>query len=78
MIAAGPLGGLTTVKALQAVMYRDMKGWGGAYRLLNASGAIGSQGLSVRQTDVTPHCWLCQSSAHAEPSHDRLSSFCRP
>jgi hypothetical protein len=25
-------------------MYRDMKGWGGAYRLLNASGAIGSQG----------------------------------
>lgn len=27
-------------------MYRDMKGWGGAYRLLNASGAIGSQGLS--------------------------------
>lgn len=25
-------------------MYRDMKNWGGAYKLLNATGAIGSQG----------------------------------
>lgn len=41
------LGGITTVKALQAVMYRDMKGWGGAYKLLNATGTIGSQGTGA-------------------------------
>lgn len=38
------LGGVTSVKSLTAVMYRDMKGWGGAYKLLNATGRIGSQG----------------------------------
>lgn len=42
-VAAG-LSGVTTVKGLQAAMYRDMQGWGGAYKLLNATGRIGSQG----------------------------------
>jgi hypothetical protein len=43
------LGGITTVKALQAVMYRDMQGWGGAYKLLNATDTIGSQGATRPQ-----------------------------
>jgi len=44
------LGGVTSVKALTAVMYRDMKGWGGAYKLLNATGRIGSQGKHEQAT----------------------------
>jgi hypothetical protein len=42
------LGGVTTVKALQDFMYRDMRGWGGAYKLLNATGRVGSQGAVNR------------------------------
>lgn len=38
------LGRVTSVKGLSQVMYRDMR-WGGAYKLLNATGAVGSQGV---------------------------------
>jgi hypothetical protein len=38
------IGLVTTVKALSEVMYREMKGTGGCYKLLNATGPVGSQG----------------------------------
>jgi hypothetical protein len=38
------IGLVMTVKALSEVMYREMKGTGGCYKLLNATGPVGSQG----------------------------------
>jgi hypothetical protein len=46
---AADIGLVTTVKALSEVMYREMKGTGGCYKLLNATGPVGSQGAQQQQ-----------------------------
>uniref|UniRef100_A0A383VJT7 Nicastrin n=1 Tax=Tetradesmus obliquus TaxID=3088 RepID=A0A383VJT7_TETOB len=46
------IGLVTTVKALSEVMYREMKQTGGCYKLLNATGPVGSQGDPDYNLDI--------------------------
>lgn len=48
------IGLVTSVKGLQQEMYRQQKGSGGAYMLLNATGRIGSQGEHMLPHMSTP------------------------
>lgn len=46
------------------MMYRQQQGWGGAYKLLNATGRVGSQGGCALNSRALRHGFVC-SLLHA-------------